>query len=94
MCPIVEGALARFLLRIGESARTATIMIAGVRAHPRCEFWSDDISYRQVDLTRLQGHRQVTDAYLAALAEHHGGVLATFDAALVGGNLRTVELIP
>jgi uncharacterized protein len=28
------------------------------------------------------GHRQVTDAYLAALARHHHGKLATFDKGL------------
>ena len=29
------------------------------------------------------GHRQVTDAYLAALARHHGGKLVSFDKGLV-----------
>jgi hypothetical protein len=29
------------------------------------------------------GHRQVTDAYLAALARHHGGRPVTFDKGLV-----------
>ena len=29
------------------------------------------------------GHRQVTDAYLAALARHHRGKLASFDRGLV-----------
>ena len=32
-----------------------------------------------VDLTALAGHQQVTDAYLLALAAHHGGRLVTFD---------------
>ena len=30
----------------------------------------------------LQGHRQLTDAYLLALASRHKGVLATFDRGL------------
>jgi uncharacterized protein len=30
----------------------------------------------------IRGHRQVTDAYLAALARKHGAKLATFDQAL------------
>jgi len=30
-------------------------------------------------MTGVIGHRQVTDAYLAALARHHRGQLATFD---------------
>jgi uncharacterized protein len=31
---------------------------------------------------RLVGHRQVTDAYLLALALHHRGKLATFDGGI------------
>ncbi len=31
---------------------------------------------------RLAGHRQVTDAYLLALAVHHRGKLATFDGGI------------
>lgn len=94
VCPVVEGALVRFLLRIGESPQTATMMIEGIRAHPRCDFWPDDISYRDVDLSGLRGHAQVTDVYLAALAAHHGGVLATFDAALAAAHPRAVHRIP
>ena len=30
----------------------------------------------------VRGHRQVTDAYLASLAAHHGGHLAMFDKGL------------
>jgi predicted nucleic acid-binding protein len=35
-----------------------------------------------VDFSRLHGHRQVTDAYLLALAVRKGGVMASFDTAL------------
>lgn len=82
VCPVVEGALMRFVLRMGESITTTTALLESVRAHPRCHFWPDDISYRDVALTDLHGHRQVTDAYLAELATAHGGQLATFDQAL------------
>jgi predicted nucleic acid-binding protein len=44
----------------------------------------------------LGGHRQVTKAYLLALASAHGGVLATLDrgaAALARGGQLAVELI-
>lgn len=94
VCPIVEGALVRFLLRMGESSSTSAAVLAGIRAHQRCEFWTDDLSFQEVDLTGLRGHRQVTDAYLAALAGHHGGMLATFDAALAAAETRTVWRIP
>jgi toxin-antitoxin system PIN domain toxin len=45
-------------------------------------FWSDDLSLldpSHVDTSRLHGHRQVTDAYLLALAVHHDGRLITND---------------
>jgi predicted nucleic acid-binding protein len=82
VCPVVEGALVRFLLRIGETAETAAAVLAGIRAAGRCEFWPDSISYDDVDLSTVRGHRQVTDSYLAALARARSGRLATFDQAL------------
>lgn len=82
VCPVVEGALIRFLLRMGESSATAAAILASVRASTRCEFWPDSLSYADVSLATIQGHRQVTDSYLAALAAHHSGRLATFDRAL------------
>jgi predicted nucleic acid-binding protein len=35
---------------------------------------------RSVQTRRIQGHRQVTDVYLLALAVARGGRLVTFDA--------------
>ena len=46
------------------------------------EFWPCDISLRDesvLNWAHLMGHNQITDAYLLALAVHHGGALATFD---------------
>jgi predicted nucleic acid-binding protein len=48
----------------------------------RHEFWPDDLGYDVVDLRGVVGHRQVPDAYLAALARSRGGRLATLDRAL------------
>jgi predicted nucleic acid-binding protein len=49
-------------------------------------FWPDDISLlTDLDVgsrARLVGSQQVTDFYLAALAHHHAGSLATFDGSL------------
>jgi predicted nucleic acid-binding protein len=39
------------------------------------------------------GHRQVTDAYLVALARHHDGRLATFDRGLAALHDDAVELL-
>ena len=35
-----------------------------------------------IDVTRLHGPRQITDAYLLALAVAHGGCFVTFDGAV------------
>ncbi len=49
------------------------------------EFWACDVSLldaRIVDRSRLHGPRQVTDAYLLALATVHDGRFVTFDRSL------------
>ncbi len=94
LCPIVEGALVRYLIRAGESQATAAMTLSSMHASPRCEFWADSISYTAADLGHVVGHRQVTDAYLASLAASHGCRLATFDHALVNVLPDDIELIP
>ena len=94
LCPIVEGALVRFLVRLGQSPKAATRLLDALHADPRCEFWPDAVSYTSADLTHVVGHRQVTDAYLAALARMQRGRLATFDVALASALPDDVELIP
>lgn len=49
------------------------------------DFWPCDISLLDaevVDRSRVHGPRQVTDAYLLALATAHGGRFVTFDDSL------------
>jgi predicted nucleic acid-binding protein len=49
-------------------------------------FWADTISLSDaqlVDGSRLSSHAQVTDTYLLALAQAHGGRLASMDRKLV-----------
>jgi predicted nucleic acid-binding protein len=57
-------------------------MLVRILAVPGHEFWSDDIAPTTAASfanLALVGHRQVTDAYLLALAKHHAGKLVTFD---------------
>ena len=80
-CPITQGTLLR---NFSHGSRGAALPAAwnaldGFLDHPNHEFWPDDIDYRAVDPTRLIGGGQVTDAYLAALARHNKGRVATFD---------------
>jgi toxin-antitoxin system PIN domain toxin len=83
-CPVTQGTLLRVQLRLGaaRSIADALALLAVLTAHSRHRFWPDAIGYDTIRTSGLQGHRQVTDAYLAALARHHGGRLATFDQGL------------
>lgn len=82
-CPIVDGALVRFLVRMGEGIAVATEVLRLLYANPNCEFWPDSVTYADADLREVYGHRQVTDAYLVALvAARPPSRLATLDRAL------------
>lgn len=82
-CPITQGTLLRLAMRLGgcDIAR-ALALLEGVTTHPRHCFWPDALTYRTVRWQGVMGHRQVTDAYLATLARHHQGRLASFDTGL------------
>ncbi len=92
-CPVTQGALVRLILRNGGSVSQAMRVLHSITSQPAHEFWPDDISYDDIILTGVIGHRQVTDAYLAALARHHGGQLATLDRGLAALHHEIAELI-
>ena len=55
------------------------------------EFWPCDVSLldpESVDSSRVHGPRQVTDAYLLALAKAHSGRFITFDRSLSLASVR------
>jgi uncharacterized protein len=90
-CPIVENGVIRIMSAPAYSAthRASPEQVAdGLKALTKAldhEFWPDDASLLDeslFDFSRLHGHRQITDAYLLALAVRRGGALASFDAAL------------
>jgi toxin-antitoxin system PIN domain toxin len=67
------------------SPADATAVLARNLVHSGHEFWTDELDVPaalQGLQSRFQGHRQVTDAYLLALAHRNKGVLATFDRGL------------
>lgn len=69
--------------RLGEATRTA-----------HHEFWPDDISLLDAghfDTSRVHGPRQITDAYLLALAAAHGGRLVTFDDGIALAAVRSAR---
>lgn len=94
-CPITQGTLLRMLLRFGAvaDAGEAVAVLRGITGHPQHNFWADDLDYADIAWTGVLGHRQVTDAYLAALVRHHGGRLATFDRGLAALHADVAEAI-
>lgn len=52
------------------------------------EFWSDDVNLLKkgsLVWTKVLGHRQLTDAYLLAIAVHNKGCLVTMDGRVFLG---------
>jgi toxin-antitoxin system PIN domain toxin len=81
-CPITQGSLFRFLVRSGQTATAARDVITAIEIAKRHEFWPDSVSFADVAVDGVVGHRQVTDAYLAQLARNRNGQLATLDSGL------------
>lgn len=94
-CPLTESGLIRILSNPAFSRDCLTpweaqaLLAANMRAAEH-EFWPDDLPCAEALEPlrgRLLGHRQVTDAYLLALALRRGAQLATLDRGVA-------ELVP
>lgn len=90
-CPLVENGVIRIMSAPAYSAThraTPEQVARGLRALTATldhAFWADDVSMLDeavVDFSRLHGHRQITDAYLLALAVRRDGALLSFDAGV------------
>lgn len=93
-CPITEGRLLRLLIREGQSADNAQSILNAMKDNERHEFWPDSVTYSDVPLNGVLGHRQVTDSYLAQLARAQDGRLATFDQGLAKLHSDIADLLP
>jgi toxin-antitoxin system PIN domain toxin len=94
-CPITENGVVRIMAQPAypnsQPAALVAARLAEACRHPSHAFWPEPISLLQEGLIcweRLLGPRQITDAYLLALAATHGGRFVTFDQR-VG-----VEVVP
>jgi toxin-antitoxin system PIN domain toxin len=95
LCPIVEGALLRFAVRLGASTGEAREALRLVHDRRGYEFWPDSLSYVDAKLDHVRGHRQMTDAYLASLAGSRADcTLATLDEGLATAQPDLTLLVP
>ena len=67
---------------VERTAAAAWEALRTVSQHPSHEWWDDPLDYLDVPHRNLQGHQQVTDAWLAELARRRGGRVATLDSGL------------
>jgi uncharacterized protein len=89
-CPVTESGFMRVCsnrraIPTAVPVADAVEMLRRLRTVDGHEFWSDDVSLAvagEIDVDRLQGYRQVTDAHLLALAIRRDGTLVTFDGAI------------
>jgi uncharacterized protein len=89
-CPMTQAGVVRILSSpsFSPDAYTPTAAVRMLRAnleHPEHHFWPDDLglldALAQVH-TPLQGHKQITDAYLLGLALHREGRFVTADRSI------------
>jgi toxin-antitoxin system PIN domain toxin len=105
-CPLTENAFVRVLSNPSYPGQTTTVEDATSRLQTFSSerehvFWPDSVSIRERGRFRwnhIQGHRQLTDIYLLALAISNQGRLATFDTtisleAIEGAKKQHLELI-
>jgi len=104
-CPLTQNGFVRVIsgpryLRPRSFADAMALLSAQI-AESGHVFWPDDVSLADPEIfdhSRLLGPKQITDAYLLALAVTNGGRLATFDhaiplAAVRGAQERHVVVI-
>ena len=88
-CPLTQLGFVRLVSnpafsRDPLSVRDALALLLKNLEHADHVFWSDDRDAASLTTSApfLRGHQSVTNAYLLALAHHHGGIVATFDRGL------------
>jgi uncharacterized protein len=104
-CPITQSGCVRILSNPAFTANPPSVITAlrilqtATESVSNHHFWNDDLPLSDLRprWSKGLGHKQVTDAYLIALATHHNGSVVTFDSrmeALAGqGNINGDALV-
>ncbi len=95
-CPITQNGFLRIMSQSGYSNPLPIAMLSGVLARstqsPFHQFWPDAISAVDEQLfaiASLASSRQLTDAYLLALAIHHHGRFVTLDQTVASMSVKS-----
>jgi toxin-antitoxin system PIN domain toxin len=84
-CCVTQAAFIRIssnpkIIADAVAPRAALQVLQKIVAISGHRFWAEDVAPAEARIfTSTARHRQVTDAYLVALVQHHKGKLATFD---------------
>jgi toxin-antitoxin system PIN domain toxin len=88
-CPLTQNGFVRILSQPKYTnvvpVDAAIDVLATASSDVHHQFWADDTSLldaSEFDHIKITGHRQITDAYLLALAVKHNGRLVTFDGQI------------
>ena len=104
-CPITQNGCLRILSQPAypgaQPAAAVAALLAEAAATRWHEFWADELSLLEpgaIDWRHVLGSRQLTDAYLLALAVRRGGRLVTLDrnvplAAVAGARPRNLVVL-
>ena len=76
------------------TAAAAWKALRAASEHPGHEWWDDPLDYLEVPHPNLQGHNQVTDAWLAELARRRRGRVATLDSGFATLHADVAVLLP
>ncbi|MHB0875221.1 MAG: TA system VapC family ribonuclease toxin [Anaerolineae bacterium] len=103
-CPITQNGFVRIASHPNYPNRPGDVPAVYAILRQLCQadghqFWPEDISILEIlESTAIITHAQITDVYLAGLAAHRQGKLATLDRHIpihaVRGGEETLELIP
>jgi toxin-antitoxin system PIN domain toxin len=90
-CPLTQTGCVRILSNPSFSSDAVTpqqaLKLLGANlSHPSHQFWPDDLNFAEAVepmQKQMQGHQQVSDAYLLGLAMHRKGRLTTMDRGVL-----------
>ena len=97
-CPLTQNGFIRIISQHAYPGRVsvgeATDLLADAAASGHHQFWPDDLSFLDKSAfnhSLIHGPKQVTDAYLLALAVTHGGRLVALDRSIQVACVRNAQ---